>query len=414
MVMGKSRRNAIIFVFFLILTLPIILYVGDIRFSVYRLFFLITIGPLFFLWASQSVRKINIVDILLIFFCIWSSAAIIVNHSISGMWQAVGVQFIETLGPYLLGSLLIRNKEDFRKFIKYYFLIILIFIPIGVIESLTAKQVINDFFGMIFQTFEWSNYPPRLGFYRVQTVFEHPILFGVFCSSGFSLVYFLGFKGKRVRKSKFKAFLVMFCTFLSLSMGAYVAVIIQIGMMVWGHLTRRIKNSWLWLILGFALIYIVIDILSNRSPVAVFVTKFTFDSHTSYFRILIWDHATRNVAENPLFGLAFHEWKRPYWMPPSIDNYWLVIAVRFGLPALIFMVGGFLYLFLKIAYTKFSDPVVAEAKKAYLYTLTGLFVAMCTVHLWNATYVFFMFLIGAGVWFLNPKTSKSLEEEIKK
>ena len=44
---------------------------------------------------------------------------------------------------------------------------------------------------------------------------------------------------------------------------------------------------------------------------------------------------------------------------------------------------------------------MADARLGYLISLLGLCVSAVTVHLWDATFCFLMFLLGAGAWFLD-------------
>ncbi|QLQ19995.1 MAG: hypothetical protein HZT43_17245 [Exiguobacterium profundum] len=42
-----------------------------------------------------------------------------------------------------------------------------------------------------------------------------------------------------------------------------------------------------------------------------------------------------------------------------------------------------------------------RARHAWAFTLFGIAVAAATVHLWNALFVLFLFLIGAGAWLVD-------------
>jgi hypothetical protein len=85
-------------------------------------------------------------------------------------------------------------------------------------------------------------------------------------------------------------------------------------------------------------------------------------------------------------------------MSDSMDNFWLVIAVRYGLPALALMLALMLGLIWTVAQRKGVPDSWRRARHAWAFTLFGITVAAATVHLWNALFVLFIFLIGSGAW----------------
>lgn len=403
--MGQSANRKTISVwvwlFLFALALPAFFYIGPIKFSSFRLVLIILFLPLFLKWLSGHAGKIILPDILICFFCIWSSLALFVNHRFGDVWQLAGSHTIETLGAYLLARLYIRTPAQFYQFTKALFYVMLVLVPVGLVETFTGILLLNKLVGLAFHTFEWSAYPPRLGMYRVQATFEHPIIFGVFCSSGFALFYYVFFSHKKPKQKYLAAVVSGFATFLSLSMGAYISVAWQGGLIVWERFMSSIKNSWkilTWLIVGS---YIIIDLISNRNPIVVLISRLNFDSHTAYFRVHIWNFATDNVLDNPLFGIGHNEWVRPDWMPPSIDNFWLVNAVRYGLPGVIFIIAGFFIICRRIYRLNLVDETLRRYRYGFLFALSGIFISICTVHLWSSAYSYLLFLVGSGVWMID-------------
>ena len=113
----------------------------------------------------------------------------------------------------------------------------------------------------------------RMGLFRAQAVFEHPILWGVFCSLAIANAFYIC-REKFVRSVVLTGFATGM-TFTSLSSGPLLAAAIQLGIIGWGWITR---NAW-WVLIGLVVLgYVVIDLLSNRSPVQVLITYLTFNS----------------------------------------------------------------------------------------------------------------------------------------
>ena len=87
----------------------------------------------------------------------------------------------------------------------------------------------------------------------------------------------------------------------------------------------------------------------------------------------------------------------------TVLTVWLLTAVRYGLPALVFLVLLMLGMIYVVARRKGLPPEWKRARHAWAFTLFGITVAAGTVHLWNALFVLFVFLIGSGAWLIDAK-----------
>jgi hypothetical protein len=104
---------------------------------------------------------------------------------------------------------------------------------------------------------------------------------------------------------------------------------------------------------------------------------------------------------NPLFGTGFGDWQRATWMSDSIDNFWLLVAVRYGLPAFICLAAAMLLVMRALGRIDIDDAYVSRCRSGLLVSLAGLVFAACTVHYWNAIYCWLLFLLGSGMWMLH-------------
>ena len=89
--------------------------------------------------------------------------------------------------------------------------------------------------------------------------------------------------------------------------------------------------------------------------------------------MLIWHYGSASALNHPLFGVGLNEWERPEWMPPSIDNFWLFLAVRYGLPAPFLLLLAFLSIFLAVGFKKGLDDKITAYRTAFLITMTAFF-----------------------------------------
>ena len=62
--------------------------------------------------------------------------------------------------------------------------------------------------------------------------------------------------------------------------------------------------------LGF-LAYLVIKFGSNQTPVQFYISRFTFNAQTGWYRLAIWEYGSASVLNHPLFGIGFADWTRP-------------------------------------------------------------------------------------------------------
>ena len=122
------------------------------------------------------------------------------------------------------------------------------------------------------------------------------------------------------------------------------------------------------------------------------------------------------VKRHPIFGIGLNDWTRPWWRAKesTFDNFWLLQAMRFGLPTLIFLALAWVVSFMRIATQRTLSPEEADYRRGYLMTMVGLGVILGTVFVWNATSVFVMIYVGAGGWFyLQPREADTRDVEIR-
>ena len=400
----RSRLSLWVWAFVIGLIVPLFIYVGPFRLSVYRLVLLLAFFPVVYYWLSGRAGRIRLADICVVGICLWSSLSYSVVHSLGEMYETIGIFWVETLGAYLLGRCYIRSPEVLYALVRLLFWLAIVMIPFAIYETITGEDIILTVFSKIGPTY-YDNVmePRRLGFDRVQGPFAHQIHFGVFflCLSG--LVYYVLGYGLNWTRRVGKMLLVALVGATSLSSGPLVALMAQLYLIIWDGVMTAVRQRW-YIFAGLAAIgFILVDFLSNRTPFHVVVEYLAFSKHNAYFRILIWNFGVENIFANPIFGLGLNEWARPTWMPRSVDMFWIVGAMRHGIPVWILWLTLFFSIFLSVTYRCGLGERVGWYRTGYVITLFGLFMVGWTVHYWDVTYVFFMFLLGSGMWFLDWK-----------
>ena len=390
---AEAATGGVILALFIIsLVLPVFLDVGPLRLSPYRILLLILFVPMAFKVFSGRAGGVYAIDVCFMLFGSWMMISMLVNHGTQQLAFA-GISVVELVGGYLFGRCFVRSSVDYRLFFRYFLFCLIFMLPFVILEEITTHPLLNQLLSGVFQVHNDYHGEQRLGLNRVQGFFEHPILYGLFCSVGIANFYYLA------RDNFLKRFLLagfaIFMTAMSVSTAPLMAIVLQTGMIGWDWVT---KSKWKLLAALFGLAYVSIDLLSNRSPFHVLVTYATLNTGSAYNRILIWRFGTENVAAHPVFGLGMNEWVRPFWMVASVDNFWLLTTMRYGLPAIVFLVLGILLNLRHVVRRQGLSEDERNCRTGYMVALVGLVVVLGTVHVWAATSVMVAFYFGAGVW----------------
>lgn len=385
------------------LFLPWTWHIGPLAVSPYRLVLLTMVVPCFFLWITGRAGRIRGADITLLLYCLWCAVSLMVNHGFEGSIQQAGIQFVETAGAYFVARCYIRDADIFRDAIRLLFVIVVILFPLAVLETVTNRNFLLEFLSPILPVLPIAENEMRWGLRRVQAALEHPILFGVVCGSIMALVHLALGYGEKASSRWLRTGMVSATAFLSLSAGPITALAAQGLLLFWNWMLRKYEYRWRLLGAMLSAIWITLSLVANRSVANIFLSYFSFDAQSAYFRILIWTFGTQSALNHPFFGVGLNRWDRPSWMPNSIDMFWLIHAVQYGIPAAILMFLTFLLPLLSIGLLNGLSDRLEQYRTGYMIAMFGFFLAGWTVHFWNATYVLFLFLLGSGIWMLDVR-----------
>lgn len=396
-----ARLHPVVLLYLLAVIIPVGFDAGTIAVTGLRLFLLVFMIPLVTRVFVQRVDRIYAVDVLFVLHVLWIYVAIGVNNPDKVIENATSTG-MEFLGGYLLGRVYIRSAADMIALVRSILALALLSLFFAVPEALNGNAIIPDWISRVpfFTTVEQTDIPQRMGLNRAQVYFAHPIHYGLFCSTAFALTL-VGLRnvmgtGRRVMWAS----LIGLGVFLSLSSGALLSVVLQLCLIIWGTLLRNTPNRWKILFALFALLYVTIDLASNRTPIKVFMTYATFSSHNAYWRGIIFDWGMLNVQENPIFGLGLRGWKRPSFMNSgSVDNFWLLMAMKGGYPGFVLVAGGYLHALYSVG-RRTLTPGTDEAnlRLGWMIMFIGLSFTLATVHVWTSIYSFVFFLLGSGMW----------------
>ena len=398
---SQSRRLPWPVAIFLVsIIIPWIIPVGPLGLSAYRIVLIVALLPCLVMWRGGKAGPIRAADISILLFCLWAAITLVASQGIASAVEPSGILLIETMGAYLLARCYIRDANDFANMIALVTKLVILLLPFALYEWNTGNKPLLVAFGKIFPTVEATG-QLRSGLWRVQGPFEHSILFGLFCGSVFALAIMVSGTGRKSVSRGLLAMLVPVTAFLSMSSAPVAGLIMQGALMLWNRVLRQYRARWKLLGALVLVAYLIVEFGSNQTPVQFYISKFTFDQQTGWVRLLIWQYGSASVLDHPLFGVGFGNWARPGWMPDSIDNFWLLIAIRHGIPGLAFMLGACLWIVFAVSSREYSDEQLSNCRTAYLICMVNCLFVGTTVHFWAAPYVWFLFLLGSGVWLLD-------------
>lgn len=397
----RGHLPAIVAVYLILLLVPATLGAGSLALTGPRLVLMALFIPMMSNLFSGKSGRIYPVDYLFFLAMLWATLALLVNNP-DKVVQNAGSTAAEFLGGYMLGRTYIRSPEAFIALIRFCFKIVLVSIPFAVLELMDGRAFWPDLFNRLPGFRGWPDVanPPRMGLERVQVFFAHPIHYGLFCSL-FVALMFWGLRpsiplGKRLVMTA----IALFGTFMALSSAPLLSSVLQVALITWIYIFRNNKARWKLLLGLFALMYVTVDLLSNRTPIKVLMSYATFSPHNAYYRAVINEWGMFNVWNNPIFGLGLRDWIRPgYMYLGSVDNFWLVVAMRYGIPGFILLALGYADAVIRVgrAKTSLASPV-NDLRQAWTITMVGMSFVLYTVHVWTSIYSFIFFLIGAALW----------------
>ncbi|WP_140418402.1 O-antigen ligase family protein [Sphingomonas mucosissima] len=411
-----GRTKVAILLFVSTLFVPSIFFVGPVVLTPTLLYLALGFIPSLALWIAGRAGARTATDTLVLAFAGWAFLTRLILLDVGEALEPAGVILLQTAGAYFAGRVLVQNAAATRLVFGTAVIGVALMLPFLLWESLTGTKSLLNAAAVFGKTLVPTQMDPRWGFQRSQGVFEHPILLGMFVATLLSPVIFM-FDGTEGRWKRWLAApLVVLAAMTSLSTGALLSMNIQFGLTLWNAALRSVEKRWTILIWLVVILYVTADLLSNRTPFHLFVDYATFSAQSSYNRILIWQFGSAAVMDAPLFGHGTDDWERPAFMHASMDNFWLVIAYRYGLPGFLFLAAAFFLTIWRITRYKHDDQQGRDMRLAVIFSLVATMIAAVSVHLWNNSYIWLMFMLGAVAWMARTddgeaKTPPVVDEE---
>lgn len=370
--------------------------IGGFVFLPYRLVLLAAIPWIIGHILRRTVRFV-LPDYLMLLMVAWIFLALNVTADTERMISNGFANLIDILLPYLVARLAFRSLYDIRHFLVVMapgFAIIALFM---VAEAFGGNYLMQpfalSFFGgpdsvMMGQEVRW-------GMLRAMGPFAHPILAGLHLAALFPLYYKGGLRGWPFLLGLFAGIASVF----TVSAAVMISIMLTAGLLIYDALTYRFSQlTWRLFMIGAAVFILVAELGTKSGAVNLIIRFASFNSGSGFSRVLIWRYGSDAVEQNPLFGIGFNEWSRPFWMSSSVDNYWLNLAMLYGLvPALSLLLVTIIIVALLARRTALWNARDQATIRGLAISITVFALGAYSVSLWVTTQSWFMLLLGMGM-----------------
>jgi O-Antigen ligase len=333
-------------------------------------------------------------DLFVVLASFWVSLAMFMTTEAGEAFTAAFAQTTDMAVAYFFGRVTIKNLRDLRTLLVMMTPILCLIGIVMAIESLGNRAIIQPFFSSVTGRPFYYYSDVRFGLFRALGPFPHPILAGMFMASFLSLYLMSGLRGW----PKFAGLIASFGGFFSMSSAALLALTSGLLLTAYNWISERILNLSWGKFLAAAATFVFVAEASGAGTYRMIIKYGSLNSSSAYNRIRIWQIGSDNVAKNPWFGLGYADWERPGWMSDSVDNFWLLLAMRFGVivPFLVFFALAFAMVLLAKRST-YANPIDRRAYRGVAIALAVFAFGATSVALWGASVVWFFMLMGLAV-----------------
>ncbi|MEL7199664.1 MAG: hypothetical protein AAGL10_15245 [Pseudomonadota bacterium] len=282
-------------------------------------------------------------DILFMMSAFWMLVAFVINYGPATGFVRGGVLAFDIAVPYLAARMAVHDSNDFRRLLIVVAPGLMIAGSSMLAEVFAGRSLVRPFFTQIFGPLPLyqggdaiglassASFERRLGILRASGPFSHPILAGLFLASFLPL-----YLSSSIRSWPFVGGVAAsILSIFSASSAPILLLLMNAGLLLvdWGQRLVAFIN-WKLIVPSLCVLALLLHLGSQNGLLSVLI-RLTLNPQTGYFRQLIWQYGTQSVAKHPLFGIGYEGFDRPTWMPESVDNHWLLLAMRYGLvPAL--------------------------------------------------------------------------------
>ena len=410
---GASGANAgrapviVVTLLVLVLMLPIEIsvYLGGLFLTPAKVFLLVMA---FVVIPKAFTVKLHFYDYLFAAHVFWTALCYIMVYGARPALEPSGSYILEMLIVYLTARLYLTQLGQLRGTIMTLFVMMVVAGAFAIPEAIFKERFIHDFFSSLTGMRYRFTTEVRMGILRSASFFEHQILYGIFCSSMLTLVWFISTPSQRIWRTP----VIGLATFLSASSAPLMIFILQGWLILVEKLSRNIKRRVMVVTLAAIGLGTLVQMGSNRGVIGL-VSSMTLNPHTAYSRQNQWTYGIQDVLNHPLFGFDPTTWTKPPGVyGTSVDNYWLLMMMRSGFPAIVFLGLSALFIWWALA-RKGNDvpPLFRQMRIGWGLTILAIIIGGATVAYFGKLQPLFAFYMGFGAALASVKLDPAGQPE---
>lgn len=307
-----------------------------------------------------------------------------------------GSHTVDIALAYFLARMTIRTPGDLRQFLVLIAPGIAFTSVIVTLEAVTHIRILQPLASAITGAPNPLRDDVRLGFMRGAASFPHPILAGIFLASFLPIYLMSGLRGW----PRYVGAAASLGGFFTMSSAALLGLLVGGLLRGYDWLCERVANlGWRLFLFGAGLLYAAVELTSNTGFYGLLIRYASLNTVSAYNRVLIWKYGTENIAQHPWFGIGYADWVRPSWMHSgSFDHFWLIMALRFGIPESLLLLGATLGGIVMVAMaSQRQNAVDARLLRGIAISLGVFALGVNSVSLWLSALVWFSMLLGIAI-----------------
>jgi hypothetical protein len=298
---------------------------------------------------------------------------------------------LDFVGAYFVARAFVLEPPAVQQFIRLVKAFTAIAICVAVADVLTGHWIVREIMATLLpqpdafvDDGKSSADGVRAGLRRAIATFDHPILYGVFCSLAAAIVLF---STTSPIKRLSLACLCFFGGLLSLSSAAVMGMVLVVSSYVYDRLLCRFPWRWHLLWIGAGMFLVAVTAVTNN-PLSWLLSHATLEPQTGFYRLMIWDAVSAQVWQSPLTGAGFVTFGY-YLLDRTVDSVWLVTSLHYGIPVTILLIVLNLSAMLPVPGLRSTEIQRGFTIACMVFLFTGL-----TVHFWNYMWTFWGVCIG--------------------
>ncbi|WP_354208722.1 MULTISPECIES: hypothetical protein [unclassified Bradyrhizobium] len=357
------------------------------KFNPERLIIALLLIPALFLLLQRG-RRFVVCDLFVLLASAWMLVVSADNRSAE--LSSAGAVALELLGGYFVARAYFFGHLAVAEFISGLKVAVVVIVAVAMVDHMSGKLIVNSFLGLNSEP-EYRN-----GLMRGASVFPHAISYGTFCTAAGAIFLY----AERHRMSQICWVGVAFVgCFLAMSSAPMLMFMVVLSVYSYDRLLK--SSPWRWkafaAVIGAVLAFIY---LTTNNPTSWIIAHLTLDPSTGYFRKATWDRAFYNIGFAPWIGFGFGDIGEglEFFDNASVDAVWLVIALRFGIPIVVFLllanVTSFFVGFGRTTVGPTLDEYMDRMRSGFTFAVITFVLVGLTVHYWNTMWMLWGAYIG--------------------